>query len=262
MIETRKTEERIITSDPKELLNKYLSKRVLNTYTENFIDEATGEVTSVERNEILFERATFIDQDILAKIRFSIEAGEIKEVEVSNQKRQAFECENECLYPYVAQVRIEDKSKKILLYATSLDFALSILRDYLELNFVGSYKIIMLKEFMNCIILSDELKIDSLKSEEEPDEKRDDRKYYQIEAKIYSDEDTGIIYPFVVYSINIDRVIETIENYINEKENKRYREAIAAGKESENKVYNTMLEEARAITIHSVIPYEFSEAYL
>ncbi|WP_255347654.1 hypothetical protein [Bacteroides sp. 14(A)] len=34
-----------------------------------------------------FERGTLIDQDLLAKIRFSMEADGIKEVEVSNQNR-------------------------------------------------------------------------------------------------------------------------------------------------------------------------------
>lgn len=72
MIETRKTEQRYITSDPQKMLNMYLAKRVLKTWTEDFIDEDTQEVVSIERNEVLFERGTLIDQDILAKIRFSM----------------------------------------------------------------------------------------------------------------------------------------------------------------------------------------------
>ncbi len=90
MIETRKTEQRYVTSDPKKMLNMYLSKRVLKTWTEDFIDEDTGETVSIERNEVLFERGTLIDQDTLAQIRFSMEADGIKDVEVSNQKRMAF----------------------------------------------------------------------------------------------------------------------------------------------------------------------------
>ena len=87
MIETRKTEIRYVTSDPKKMLNMYLAKRVLKTWEESFIDEDTGETVTIERNEILFDRGTLIDQDILAKIRFSMEADGIKEVEVSNHNR-------------------------------------------------------------------------------------------------------------------------------------------------------------------------------
>lgn len=99
MIETRKTEIRYVTSDPKKMLNMYLAKRVLKTWEESFIDEDTGETVTVERNEILFDRGTLIDQDTLAKIRFSMEADGIKEVEVSNQNRLAFENENKFLSP-------------------------------------------------------------------------------------------------------------------------------------------------------------------
>ena len=91
MIETRKTEERYVTSDPRKMLNMYLAKRVLKTWIEDFVDEDTGETVSIERNEILFERGDLIDQDRLAQIRFSMEADGIIEVEVSNQKRIAQE---------------------------------------------------------------------------------------------------------------------------------------------------------------------------
>ncbi len=69
MIETRKTEKRYVTSDPKKMLNMYLAKRVLKTWEESFIDEDTGETVTIERNEILFDRGTLIDQDTLAKIQ-------------------------------------------------------------------------------------------------------------------------------------------------------------------------------------------------
>ena len=58
MIETRKTEIRYVTSDPKKMLNMYLAKRVLKTWEESFIDEDTGETVTIERNEILFDRGT------------------------------------------------------------------------------------------------------------------------------------------------------------------------------------------------------------
>ena len=49
MIETRKTEIRYVTSDPKKMLNMYLAKRVLKTWEESFIDEDTGEKEYIMR---------------------------------------------------------------------------------------------------------------------------------------------------------------------------------------------------------------------
>lgn len=82
MIETRKTEIRCKTSDPKRMLNKYIASRVLKTWKEDFVDDSTGEVVSIERNEVLFDKGTLIDQDTLAQIRFYMQEGSIKEVEV------------------------------------------------------------------------------------------------------------------------------------------------------------------------------------
>lgn len=158
MIETRKTEIRYVTSDPKKMLNMYLAKRVLKTWEESFIDEDTGETVTIERNEILFDRGTLIDQDTLAKIRFSMEADDIKEVEVSNQNRLAFENENKFLYPYLAQAQISDKKYKFLLYATGLENACLILKDYIELNYQFGFTLTMIKEFDSCVILTDNLK--------------------------------------------------------------------------------------------------------
>lgn len=158
MIETRKTEIRYVTSDPKKMLNMYLAKRVLKTWEESFIDEDTGETVNIERNEILFDRGTLIDQDTLAKIRFSMEADGIKEVEVSNQNRLAFENENKFLYPYLAQAQISDKKYKFLLYATGLENACLILKDYIELNYQFGFTLTMIKEFDSCVILTDNLK--------------------------------------------------------------------------------------------------------
>lgn len=145
MIETRKTEKRYVTSDLKNMLNMYLAKRVLKTWIEDFVDADTGKVVSIERNEVLFERGTLIDRDILSQIQFFMSAGDITSVEVSNQKRMAFENENKALYPYMAQAQISDKKYKFLLYATGLENVITILKDYIELNYQSGFTLTMAK---------------------------------------------------------------------------------------------------------------------
>ncbi|MFT5750173.1 MAG: DNA-directed RNA polymerase subunit beta, partial [Ancylomarina sp.] len=45
-----------------------LAARVLNTWHEDFVDEDTGEVVSIERNEIVLDRDTVIDKDNIEEI--------------------------------------------------------------------------------------------------------------------------------------------------------------------------------------------------
>ena len=50
------------------ILNKKLAARVLRTWVEDFVDEDTGEVVSIERNEVMLERDTILDQDAIDMI--------------------------------------------------------------------------------------------------------------------------------------------------------------------------------------------------
>lgn len=276
MVETKKNEERYITSDPRKMLNKYLSKKVFKTWTEDFIDEDTGETVSIERNEILFDRGTLIDQDLLAKIRFYMEAGDIKEVEVSNQKRIAFEQESNYLHPYIAQAEIKDKKHKFLFYASTIDSAILILKDYIELNYSFAFTLTMIKEFDTCIILTDSLKerkIDTLPldfkenkdlsvDEEEHEEKPDEKKFYQIETKITFSEDGEYFYTFVVHTFNVDRAMMIITDYFNKKQDEKAEDAKKHSREFERQEIHAMVEVAKPIPIGRFIPKEFSMAYV
>jgi DNA-directed RNA polymerase subunit beta len=59
---------------PKNLeasLGRKLAARVLRTWTEDFVDEDTGEVVTIERNEIILERDEILDEAALDKIKES-----------------------------------------------------------------------------------------------------------------------------------------------------------------------------------------------
>ncbi|PRY16189.1 DNA-directed RNA polymerase subunit beta [Pontibacter ummariensis] len=47
----------------KDVIGRRLAARVLRTWTEDFVDEDTGEVVSIDRNEVLLERDSEITQD-------------------------------------------------------------------------------------------------------------------------------------------------------------------------------------------------------
>ena len=52
----------------KEHLGQKLAARVLKSWIEDFVDEDTGEVVSIERNEIILERESVLDEDAIEQI--------------------------------------------------------------------------------------------------------------------------------------------------------------------------------------------------
>ncbi len=56
----------------KKVVGRKLAARVLKTWVEDFVDEDTGEVVSIERNEVIIDRETVIETDHIEEI---IESG-------------------------------------------------------------------------------------------------------------------------------------------------------------------------------------------
>ena len=72
------------TSDPNEMLGKYLPKHVLKKWNEDFEDKDTGDVVSIERSQVVVARG-HIDRNKLAEIQFAIQSGDIADVEVCEE---------------------------------------------------------------------------------------------------------------------------------------------------------------------------------
>jgi len=65
-------EIKVSKSGLKKVLDRKLAARVLKTWHEDFVDEDTGEVISIERNEIIIDRDTLLEKDHIDQI---MEAG-------------------------------------------------------------------------------------------------------------------------------------------------------------------------------------------
>ncbi|MDO6737239.1 DNA-directed RNA polymerase subunit beta [Wenyingzhuangia sp. 2_MG-2023] len=61
-------EVKVSKSGLKKVLGRKLAARVLRTWFEDFVDEDTGEVVSIERNEIVFDRDTILDKEHIDEI--------------------------------------------------------------------------------------------------------------------------------------------------------------------------------------------------
>jgi DNA-directed RNA polymerase subunit beta len=81
-------EVRVSKAGLKRVLGRKLVARVLKTWFEDFVDEDTGEVVSIERNEVLLDRDVVLEKD---HIDIIMEAGvktKFKGTKQKNKKNQ------------------------------------------------------------------------------------------------------------------------------------------------------------------------------
>ena len=289
-IQTRINEVRIKTLEPKKMLNMYLGERVVKKWTEDFVDDATKEVLSVERTEVLFERGLLIDQDILAKIQFSIQAGEITEpIEVTNQNRVAYEYQGSGAHLWTARAVISEKRKKFLLYAQSIEQVIDVLRDYIELNYKGGFNILDIKGFKDYIILrdslsepmseddlnkaylSDEIDMETFShalyqgAQEQNTDPQNQKKYYSLELVIKYQDTSGIegefCRDFIVHTFDSERTLLVIKAYLKMKDDEAAKRYESEGKEYARRSFTPLIEKLQPIKVGCLIPLEFSQAY-
>jgi DNA-directed RNA polymerase subunit beta len=56
-------EVKVTKANLKKINGRKLAARVLKSWVEDFVDEDTGEVVSIERNEVLIDRETIIEEE-------------------------------------------------------------------------------------------------------------------------------------------------------------------------------------------------------
>lgn len=61
-------ELKVTKTNLKKAIGRKLAARVLKTWVEDFVDEDTGEVVSIERNDVVIDRETVIDEDNIQEI--------------------------------------------------------------------------------------------------------------------------------------------------------------------------------------------------
>lgn len=61
-------EVKVNKANLKKVVGRKLAARVLKTWTEDFVDEDTGEVVSIERNEVIIDRETVLEAEHVDEI--------------------------------------------------------------------------------------------------------------------------------------------------------------------------------------------------
>lgn len=270
-IETRKDEIRYRTDDTRRMVGKFFASNIFKTWYEEVLDSDTGEVISIERNDLLFEVGKYIDEETAQSISFHIQCGDITDVEVSNQRRIARPDKRYSLLPFKATAVIGNKRKSFILQAQSATLAIEVVTDFIELNFTSRFVVDSVKAMPGCIILNDrfrraveEVEGGNEAGEETPDgeEARDDTKYYRIEADIVAkreddeDEPRPSSYDFIVKTRDIDTAKAVITAWLNTQLKK---EAEKEGREIT--AFEVSLTSASPFNLNAIIPYAFCAAY-
>lgn len=283
-VETRKDEIRYVTDDPKRMLDKYLAKRVIQKWTEDFVDEATGQIVQIERSQVLFGAGRRIDQNLLQQLTFHLQAGDIKEVEVSNQNRRAWEYDCSTLRPWLVQALIGEKKVKMLMYAVSVANVLEIAKDYIELHHAGSFRLNMVKEIDTNVILEDNFnKAKAELADKErafkkgeidyveytaakaaaDEEQHQEKKFYQLELKVTYEKENleDDTWNFIVHTADTDRAMMVIDHYLKKCEEERKKRMEERNEEYFSRDYKLRIEKVAPIPVGEFVPKEFSEAY-
>lgn len=264
-MKTRKDETIITTSDPSLMLNKYLVKPLNRSWSEPFIDEDTGEVFEIERFEPVLQRGTFIEVDQLAIINFHLQAGDVTEVTVSDQKRIGKFATSYGVHPWCVTVNLL-KKHKFLCLARNIWQAIEIVEDYCEQKFDIVFDITSAKEFkQHTFIFDDTVKMveedGQIKTQVEVDEDRGIvYVFYSVEVSAVFDEGGSADYRYLVYAKDVNDAQSVIEKDIRRKieaEN----EAYGLNGLPSAEMMSLTVKSAKQVNCSGVIGLEFTEAY-
>lgn len=134
------------TSDPKEMLGKYLPNPVLKKWNEDFVDSSTGETITIERNAIVVNSG-LITQEKLQEIMFAIQSGDVEDVEICDDDISDI-CvdDNSYLTPYVVEMTNFDTmiaKNRFVAYAQSVQQAITIATEFGQMyrGFKGKFNV-------------------------------------------------------------------------------------------------------------------------
>lgn len=256
-IETRLTERKFRSNDLKKIADKYLASNALHTWTEDFIDEDTGEIVSIERNEVIMQRGTLLTPDKVSELNFFFQTGDVKDVEVTTQARPGIvhDFYGACLCEATVS-NFPAGTKKYLLHATSIGQAYAIIEDYLELFSSGQNTVKGLKSLGEYSYLRPNKETDE-------DEMRNVVPFYKAQGEITrtdhlqenrEDKPVRDVYRFILQANDVKEANDIVKQRLAVTEKK-----IIDGGE---RVLRTTTIAAQPYHVTEIVPRAFSEVYI
>lgn len=266
-MQTRKDETIITTTDPSEMLGKYLVNPIFRKWYEPFIDDDSGELIEVERHEIVLERGTYLDGEQIAVINFHMQTDDLTEVKVSNQKRIGKFATGFGVHPWCVTVLLHKKHKYLCL-ARNIWQAIEIVEDYCEQKFDIVFDIVSAKEFKQHIFIFDDTvrmveENGQIKTQTEVDEDRGVvYVFYSVEVQAKYSDDSASDYRYLVYAKDVDDAKVLIEKDVRkraEQEASIYGSEFCADRADGD--IEIIVKQAKQVNCAGVIGLEFTEAY-
>lgn len=252
--QTRHEETRFKTSDLNSVKGMFTAERVYRGWKEDFIDEDTGDVHTIERKEIILDRGVELDTEALSLLNFYFQSGDLKEIEVTNQRRTGVFGEfNTSIW--LVTILVKSKKKNFFLYANTIEQAIEIIKDFAEQTYSSSLGIVQAKFFDRVILITD------LYEDEEEDE--DVTPYYNEDSKLKTTEAYRIELEvskdgvskkseFIVKAKNAEQAKVFIDRYLS----------VRFKKEEETADFTTTLISAKSINCEQMIDIEFCNNYI
>ncbi|WP_035647376.1 hypothetical protein [Flavobacterium sp. ASV13] len=236
-METKFNEVVVRTAVLDEMKEKYFAERLLRTWTEDFVDEDSGSIVPIQRNEILFNRGVLIDSKVLSELNFYLQSGDIIDVLVSNQKRTGIPVKGSTSV-YCVTVLDGGKKRNYYLYANSVDLAMKIITDFLEQKVEGSFSFVAIKEvgYSNLIPLED----DDV-----------DKDFYKVEIELAYEEDEPYNQVYILQAHDAEDAKDLIIKFISLKQIE----------ENKEKPFETTIVSARTIPCNNIVDYHFVKEY-
>jgi hypothetical protein len=240
-METKFTEKVLRTSVLEEMQGSYLAERVLRTWDEDFADEDTGNIVTIQRNEILFDKGILIDGDILTQINFYLQSEGIKDVLVSNQQRKGKVVKNSTSV-YCVAVRDGKKKRNYYLYANSVVMAMAIITDFLEQKIKGGFSFVAIRELEYSNLIP---------AQEEADSDESEKDFYKVEIEITYEEGEAFEQLYILQASDAEEAKESIIRFISLKMKEENRE----------KSFETVILSAKTIPCNNIVDYHFVKEY-
>ncbi len=249
------------TSDPKEMLHKYLPKHVLKTWKEDFIDEDTHEVVTIERNDVIVDSGE-ITQDKLQQIMFAIQAGDIEDVEVSYEDVRPMSVQTaKYLIPYSLELErlgMEIIKDHYVCYAHDIPEAMRIACEFGQMyrGFSGDVRV-------NRVVRMDAMLVpDNHQCIPEADRKPADERKDYFKVQVRTEYIDGNLKHYDIYYIIAakdvgeakDRIARLLDIMKAEAERER-------GGEPEEEEHRTTIRKAAPFDVDCIVPREFTELY-
>ena len=239
---------RVTSSDELAALDKkrfhFTAAPVYRIAEEDFTDESTGETKTIERNYYIFGRGHDVSPDNFSQLLFYFQSNELKEVVLSDQKREGYVHEISWRLWKVKAVG-GDTKLNMLLHAPSVVKAYEIVSDYIELNLKNGFVISGISLFQANVVIE--------RNEKHGDEKPNSN-WYSVSALekevpvdgVSEGEDPDPT-DFIVFADSVETAKEIIEDYIAEL---RKKEELFGP-------YEVKILSAKVITCNVMIPVDF-----